>query len=401
MSNANNAGISWDPYNAEIKYDPYPTFKRLRDEAPLYYNEEHDFYAVSRFADVERGLLDREIYSSARGDILECIKGGVEVPPGMFIWEDPPLHTMHRGVLARVFTPKRVNELEANIRDFCVRCLDPLVGAKGFDFIKDLGAEMPMRVIGWLLGIPEQDQSNFRDIVDNTLRTEAGKPMDVSGENAPYRGEGFEDYLDWRVNNPSDDLMTELLSAEFKDVKTGESRKLTRDEILVFCAMLAGAGNETTSRLIGWTAKTLSDHPDQRRELAKDLSLVPNAIEEILRFEPPGPMVARYVTRDVELYGKTVPAGNVMLFLISSANRDDRRFPDGDRFNIHRKDAPHITFGRGVHACIGSSLARMEGRVALEEVLKRFPDWTVDTSNAELSSTSTVRGWEMLPARIG
>jgi cytochrome P450 len=307
---------------------------------------------------------------------------------------------MHRGVLGRVFTPKRVNELEANIRAYCVRCLDPLVGTKEFDIIRDLGAEMPMRVIGWLLGIPEQDQASFRDIVDTTLRTEAGKPMDLTGENAPYTGEGFEDYLDWRVKHPSDDLMTEMLNAEFKDVTTGENRKLSREEALTFCAMLAGAGNETTSRLIGWTAKTLSDHPDQRRDLAKNPTLVPAAIEEILRYEPPGPMVARYVTRDVEHYGQKVPAGSAMLFIISAANRDDRRFPDGDRFNIHRKDATHITFGRGVHACIGSSLARMEGRVALEELLKRFPDWTVDVSNAELSSTSTVRGWENLPVRI-
>jgi cytochrome P450 len=193
--------------------------------------------------------------------------------------------------------------------------------------------------------------------------------------------------------------MTEMLNAEFKDVD-GKVRKLTRDEILIFCAMLAGAGNETTSRLIGWTAKTLSDHPDQRRDLAGNLSLVPGAIEEVLRYEPPGPLVGRYVTRDVQLHGRTVPAGSTMVFLIASANRDDRRFPDGDSFNIHRKEATHITFGRGVHACIGSSLARMEGRVTLEEVLKRFPDWTVDLSKAELSSTSTVRGWETLPVTI-
>jgi cytochrome P450 len=306
---------------------------------------------------------------------------------------------MHRGVLARVFTPKRVNQLEANIRAFCVGCLDPLRGAKEIDFIRDLGAEMPMKVIGWLLGIPETEQAAVREKTDSTLRTEAGKPMDVHNDNAPYAGEGFEEYVEWRVKNPSDDLMTDLLNAEFRD-ETGTMRKLTREEILTMVAVLAGAGNETTSRLIGWTAKVLSDHPDQRRELARNPSLVPNAIEEVLRFEPPGPQIARYVTRDIEFHGKVVPAGAAMLFIISSANRDDRRFPDGDTFNIHRQDATHITFGRGIHACIGSSLARMEGRVALEEVLKRFPDWTVQLDKAELSCTSTVRGWENLPASI-
>jgi cytochrome P450 len=400
MNDSNQTAPSWDPYNPALKYDPYSTYKRLRNEAPLYYNEEYNFYAVSRFADVENGLLDRQVFSSARGDILEAIQGEVQVPPGMFIWEDPPVHTMHRSILARVFTPKRVNELEANIRAYCVRCLEPLIGAKKFDVIHDFGAELPMRVIGWLLGIPEQDQASFRDIVDSTLRTESGKPMDLQGENAPYVGEGFEDYLDWRLKHPSDDLMTEMVKAEFKDVQTGDTRTLTRDETLAFCAMLAGAGNETTSRLIGWTTKLLSDHPDQRHALVQNPSLIPGAIEEVLRYEPPGPAVARYVARDLQLHGRTVPAGSAMLLIIASANRDESRFPDGDRFDVTRKDATHITFGRGVHACIGSSLARMEGRVALEEMLKRFPDWTADVANAELSSTSTVRGWENLPVTI-
>jgi cytochrome P450 len=180
--------------------------------------------------------------------------------------------------------------------------------------------------------------------------------------------------------------------------ETGTRRKLTRQEILVFVNVIAGAGNETTTRLIGWTGKVLSEHPDQRAELAKNPALIPNAIEELLRYEPPGPSVARYVQRDVELHGQKVPAGSAMLMLVASANRDERRYPDGDRFNIHRQGPPHITFGRGIHACLGSALARIEGRVALAEVLKRFPHWTVDIDNAKLQSTSTVRGWETLPA---
>ena len=162
--------------------------------------------------------------------------------------------------------------------------------------------------------------------------------------------------------------------------------------------MIAGAGNETTTRLIGWIGKVLADHPDQRRELVEDRSLIPNAIEELLRFEPPAPHVGRYVVQDVEHYGETVPAGSVMLFLVGAANRDDRRFPDGDRFDIHREIAQHLTFGYGIHFCLGAALARLEGRVAMDEVLSRFPEWEVDMDNAELSSTSTVRGWETLPA---
>jgi len=235
-----------------------------------------------------------------------------------------------------------------------------------------------------------------RERVDSLLRTETGKPMEPTQfEN--FGTEDYAEYIDWRVKNPSDDLMTELLNVKFAD-ETGKMRKLTREEILVFVELLAGAGNETTSRLIGWTGKILSDHPDQRRQLAENPALIPAAIEEILRFESPGTQIGRYVTRDVEFYGQTVPAGSVMLGLVSAANRDEARFPDGDRFDIHRRGQTHITFGRGIHACVGGALARVEGRIALDEILKRFPDWTVDMDHAALSNSSTTRGWDTLPA---
>lgn len=394
----NSDPVYWDPYRPDIGANPYPIYQRMREEAPLYYNKEYDFYAVTRYADVDACLGDRELYSSAKTDILEFIKQEIDIPPGMFIWEDPPLHTIYRSVVARVFTPRRMNDLAGSIRDYCERCLDPLVGAKNIDFIADLGAQLPGGVIGMLLGIPDQERDVVRERVDAALRTEVGKPMEIS--QASYKGEGYEEYLDWRAKNPAEDLMTELLQTEFQD-ETGTKRKLTRDEILIFVNVIAGAGNETTAKLIGWMGKILGDHPEQRRAIARDFSLVPAAIEEILRYEPPGPAVARCVTRDTELHGQVVPAGSAMLCMIASANRDDRRFPEGERFNIHREGAPHITFGRGIHACLGAALARVEGRVALEEILKRFPDWTVDTDNAALSASSTTRGWDKLPAFIG
>ncbi len=397
-----NAGASgsvyWDPYHPEINANPYPMYQRLHKEAPLFYNEDYDFFLVSRFADVDRVLLDRETFSSARSDILEFIKQDIDIPKGMFIWADPPSHTAYRAVVARVFTPKRMNDLEGKIRAYCARCLDEKIGADRIDFIADLGAKIPGGVIGMLLGIPDEDRDAVRERVDAALRTEAGKPM--AFEQTSFQGEGFEEYIEWRVNNPSDDLMTELLNVEFQD-ETGVKRKLTRDEILIFVNVIAGAGNETTSRLIGWTGKVLGDHPDQRREIAKNPALIPAAIEEILRIEPPGTMVARYVTRDIEIHGKTVPQGSVMISLIAAANRDETRFVAGGRFNIHRDGPPHITFGRGIHSCLGSALARVEGRVALDEILKRFPDWTVDTENSQLSFSSTTRGWDALPAFIG
>ena len=394
------ADLYYDPYDVEIDADPYPVFGRLRDEAPLYYNDVHDFYALSRFADVEQSLVDKQTFSSARGGILELIKAGIEIPTGTLIFEDPPTHTIHRQLLSRVFTPRKMLALEDRIRAYCADSLDPLVGADRFDFVADFGAQMPMRVIGMLLGIPEQDQEAVRDRANANIRTEAGKPQDYGDSFDPAAAfADFGAYLDWRAEHPSDDLMTELLHAEFED-EHGVTRRLDRHELLTYLAVIAGAGNETTTRLIGWAGKVLSDHPDQRRELAADPGLIPNAIEELLRFEPPPPHIGRYVTRDVELHGETVPEGSAILLLVGAANRDDREFDDPDRFDIHREIRQHLSFGYGIHFCLGAALARLEGRVALEELLKRFPDWEVDLSEARLAPTSTVRGWETLPASI-
>src|SRR6266568_6878356 len=206
--------VYYDPYDVDIDADPYPVFERLRDQAPLYYNEQYDFYAVSRFTDVESGLLDAKRFISGRGGILELIKANVEMPSGTLIFEDPPHHTIHRSLLSRVFTPRRVGALEPKIREFCARSLDPLVGSGGFDFIADLGAEMPMRVIGMLFGIPDADQDAIRKGADAHLRTEGGAPMEVS-ENPSFGSEMFAEYIDWRVDHPTDDLMSELLQADF------------------------------------------------------------------------------------------------------------------------------------------------------------------------------------------
>ena len=387
--------VSYDPYDRAIDADPYPVYRRLREEVPLYYNAQYDFYAVSRFDDVQRTLVDRESYSSARGSVLEFIKANIEMPPGVVIFEDPPKHTVHRNLLSRVFTPKKVSALEPQVRAFCERALDPLVGARGFDFVADLGAQLPMRTIGMLLGVPEADQEEARDRAIAALRTDPGKPMEVAAENMG-EADFFTDYIDWRAQHPSDDLMTELLFAEFDD-ETGTTRRLTRDEVLLYVSVLSGAGNETTNRLIGWMGKVLAEFPEQRRQLLRDRSLVPNAIEELLRFEPPTPHVARYVTRDVEWYGQIVPSGSAMMCLTGSANRDDRQYEDPDRFDVRRDVGQHLTFGYGIHYCLGNALARLEGRVALDEVLKRFPDWEVDWDNVRRAPTSTVRGWESLP----
>lgn len=391
--------VYFDPYNVEINANPYPAFARLREEAPLYYNEEFDFYALSRFADVNKALIDHETFSSARGAIIELIKADIEIPSGALIFEDPPIHTTHRKLLARMFTPRKIAALEPKIREYCAAALDPLIGAGRLDFITDFGAIMPMQVISTLLGIPEDDQEMIRDHGNDQMRTEAGKPMKAASEGL-IDGSIFETYIDWRKDNPSDDIMTDLLNVEFTD-EQGVTRHLTREELLIYINVVAGAGNETTTRLIGWAAKVLAEHPDQRRQLVENPALIPQTIEELLRFEPPAPHVARYVTRDVEYYGQTVPEGASMMMLIGSAVRDSRQFPpDGEVFDIHREQRQHLAFSVGTHFCLGSALARLEGRIALEEMLKRFPEWEVDLPNAKLSPTSTVRGWDSMPVFV-
>lgn len=400
MTGAKAVELYYDPYDPDIDDDPYPMWKRMREEAPLYYNKKYNFYALSRYEDVARELPNWQTYRSGRGTTADILFNNIEVPPGILLFEDPPLHDLHRRLLSRVFTPRRMLAVELLVREFCSGELDPLIGSDGFDFIADLGAMMPMRTIGYLLGIPEDHQASIRDrnsaFNDTAKRREPGEVSQKIFEETIVM---FAEFIEWRADHPSDDLMTELLAAEI-DEPDGTRRPLSRTEVLSYTAMIAGAGNETTTRLIGFMGQLLSDHPDQRRELAADPSLIPDAVEESLRYEPPSPVQARYVAQDAEHYGRVVPEGSFMLLLNASANRDEHQFPDPDRFDIHRRGS-HLSFGQGLHFCLGSALARLEARVAFEEVLKRWPDWEVDYANAERAHTASVRGWARLPVITG
>lgn len=398
MTGAGTAEVYYDPFDFVIDDDPYPTWKRLRDEAPLYYNDKYGFYTLSRYEDVSRELMNFDTYRSGRGTTIEIIKSGIEVPPGIILFEDPPIHDLHRRLLSKVFTPRRMEAVEPLTRAFCARALDPLMGTGRFDFIENLGAMVPMRTIGYLLGIPEDGQEAIRDKGGRqlTLKEATFRPATQDMFERSY--EMFSDYIDWRVDHPSDDLMTQLLNAEVED--GGGARRLTRIEVLQYTSMIAGAGNETTTRLIGFLGQLLAEHPDQRRQIVADPSLIPMAIEETLRYEAPSPVQARYVAREIECHGTTVPEGSIMLLVNGSANRDERRYPDADTFDIHRGDT-HLSFGHGLHFCMGSALARMQARVALEEVIKRWPDWEVDYANATKAHTTSVRGWAKLPVLTG
>lgn len=387
--------VYYDPYDVDIYADPYDVYRRLRDEAPLYYNDTHDFYAISRYDDVKVAFGDNERLLSGRGVALDQIKQGYQFPPGTLVNEDEPVHRPRRALLARVFTPKRMMALEPQVREYCAKIMEPLMEQGGFDAAKDIGNKVPMRVIGMLLGIPEEDQDALKLKLDAISYQEPGEKWEIDQE--AFSGEIFADYIDWRVKNPSDDLMTQLLQAEFED-ELGVTRRLTRAEILSYVNIIAAAGNETTGLLIGWSTKLLADHPDQRQKLREDPSLIQNAVEETLRFESSTQAAARYVNEDVELHGEVMPAGSAVLLLTGSANRDEREFDNPDVYDVSRIIKKHFAFSHGIHVCLGAALARLEGRIVIEEMLSRFPDWQVDHAGLDLGTTNVgVRGWRALP----
>jgi cytochrome P450 len=388
-----DSDLTWDPFDTEIDASPYGVWRRLRDEQPVYRNERHDFWALSRYADVEAAFKDPATFISSRGTVLEIM--GVEMGAGgSVIFMDPPDHTALRSLVSRAFTPRRVGGLEDRVRDLCRRLLDRQPDTGAFDYVDDFGAHLPSMVISTLLGVPDDEREEQRRNIDEIFHIEPGVGMvNDRSLNAQIRLYGYLDGLvRRRMAAPEDDLVTALCQAEVAGA-SGSPRRLTQEEVVGFSLLLFGAGTETVGRLLGNAAVVLAQHPDQRAELVADPSLIPNAIEELLRYEAPSPVNGRVTTRDVTLHGVTIPAGSKVLLINGSATRDEREFPDPDRFDIHRDIGRHLSFGYGIHFCVGAALARLEGRVALEETLRRFPTWELDAARVVRQHTSTVRGY--------
>lgn len=403
MSATDATDLYYDPYSYEIDANPYPTWQRLRDEAPLYHNEKLGFYALSRYDDVLDALLDNETFVSSHGITLESISDEPSNTP-MMIMMDPPKHTVLRKLVSRAFTPRRIGGLEPRITEICTELLDPLVGRDRFDYVVDYAGLIPPTVILALVGFPPGFAAEFREAVDSSMHFEEGAdPVDRRRERETTTvseiGSGvfamLPELMAKRRKDPQDDLISGLVHAELQE--DGESRTLTDEEIMGFVRLLSTAGSETVVRLLGFAGVELARHPDQRELLVEDPGLIPNAVEETLRYEAPSPIQGRWVARDVELHGTVVPRGSKMALLNGSADRDERHFPDADRFDIGRKIDRHLAFGYGVHFCIGAALARLEGRVAMSETLKRFPHWDVDESGIQRIHTTTVRGYTNVP----
>jgi cytochrome P450 len=385
----------YDPFSYELDQDPYPTYRWMRDHAPAYRNERLGFWAFTRFLDNYDAFVDPTTYSSIHGTSLEFMDTP-KPDTGLMIWMDPPRHTRYRKLVSKAFTPARIGELEPMIRRIACEYLDALVGRPRFDAVKDFTARLPMDVISTMLGIPEADRLLVQQRSNLMLHREPGDPMptreaiDASLQLMGYVSEMIAD----RRRRPKQDLMTRLVEVELED-ENGRSR-LDDDDIRAFFSLLATAGNETVTKLLATAFHELWKSPDQRQILVADPSLIPGAVEETLRFDPPSQYQGRVTTREVRVHGETIPQGAKVLLINGSSGRDERKFPDPDRYDVRREIDFHLGFGYGRHVCLGAFLARMESKIALEEFLARFPDYEIPADGVERMHSSNVRGFSGL-----
>ncbi len=393
--------INWDPLDEDIDDDPHPVWRRMRDEAPLYRNDHYDFWALSRYADVEAAHRDPATFSSAYGTVLEMMGGDLS-GSGQIIFMDPPSHTILRALVSRAFTPRRMAQLDDDIRAICAELLDPLVGSDDFDFVQDFGAQLPSRVIARLVGVPEEEREEQRHNIDQLFHIEPGVGMvnDISLTAQIALHTYLTGLIERKKAEPGDDLLSVLCGASITD-EEGVERQLTDHELANFANLLFSAGTETVMRLLGNAAVLLATNPDQRADLVAHPEVIPNVVEELLRYEAPSPVQGRLTMRDVELHGEVVPAGSKVLLVTGSAGRDEREYPDADRFDVRREFRTHVSFGYGIHFCVGANLARVESRIALEEVLARFPNWELVPGGTVRQHTSTVRGYSRVQVQPG
>jgi len=388
--------LEYNPYAFALHDDPYETYRRLRNEAPTYWNPDLSFWVLSRFEDVQNAFRDFETFSSTGGVALESRRRGTTERAGFqqMIEMDPPDHTSFRKLVNRIFTGRRVAQMEEEIRNIFTQYLDQIIEKGEADLVNDLSSPFPMDVISAFLDIPEQDRTELRSHSDKILIREDGK-MEIPQEAA----EGmfamlqyFIDDLPKRKKSPRKGIIDDLLALEV------DGRSLTEEELLGFCILFVIAGHETTTKMIANAIELLSRHPEQQNEIAQDLTLAPSAVEEVVRYHNSTQYMHRTMTTDMDLHGNTLKKGDSVLLLIGAANHDEREFgPTAGQFNIHRNADRHLAFGYGAHFCLGAALARMEGKIAIEEIHRRLPDYEVNHDEKVRFHSSNVTGWTKLP----
>ncbi|WP_051015182.1 cytochrome P450 [Mycolicibacterium vaccae] len=396
------AELVFDPFSEEFFNGPWELYRRLRDEAPVYYNAEHDFYALSRHADVAAAFKDYETFSSAYGLDLAMVKSGAPVPMKMIILMDPPEHRQMRSLVNKVFTPRQI----ANLKPMVVETIDRCFAAADtdrFDVVQDFAAFFPVEVITQMLGVPAHRRQQVRRWVDTSLHREPGQiEMSPEGQEAVAQAMGlYFELIQQRRDEPQDDMFTRLVQAEIER-EDGQKERLTDVEIAGFATLLGGAGAETVTKLIGNAAVTFAQNPDQWQKLLDDRSKIPAAVEELLRYEAPAQYNVRRSMREVTLHGVTIPAGKPVFLLGGSANRDPAAFTDAEKFDIDRDrtEAQNLGFGYGVHSCLGAALARMESAIALERLLDFMPRYEVLWDDCRRVAMQNVAGWSHVPVRV-
>ena len=389
--------VEYNPFSHEMVDNPFPIYRALRDEAPAYHNTDVGFYALTRFDDVMGAHLDPKTFSSAHGVTIE----GIDMGMPFLIVKDPPQHTWHRKIVSRVFTPRRIGDLEPFIRSTAADLLDRFVGTDGFDAIADFSLRLPLDVISELVGIPQDLREEVHQLCDRIAARPGSTPVPpedavaASGELAAL----FIGLVAERRKRPGADVVSLLIETAVED-DDGNTHQLTDDEVGYRFLELAFAGHETVAKLIPNGIVALAWYPDQRRELVADPSLFANAVEEILRWDPPSHYQGRWTTRDVEMHGTTIPADSRVILITGAAVHDDRKYDDPELFDIHRDIDRHVSFGFGNHLCLGAALARLETRIAFEELLARFPDYGIADTGVVRQYSSNVRGLCNLPIVI-
>jgi cytochrome P450 len=391
-----------DPYDYDFHEDPYPYYKRLRDEAPLYHNEELKFWALSRHTDVVQGFRNSTSLSNRHGVALDPISRNDEAHRVMsFLALDDPGHLRLRTLVSKGFTPRRIRELEGRVVEIAVQHLDVALqsgsSAHAFDFVDDFAGKLPMDVISDLMGVPDEDRVRIRALADGVMHREDGvsdvpaEAMQASGELLVY----YADMVKERRKKPSDDLTSALVEAEI------DGDRLTDEEIMAFLFLMVVAGNETTTKLLANAVYWGFKNPDQLAPVFDDHSLVKPWVEETLRYDASSQILARLVSADITMYDTTIPEGDVLLLLPGSGNRDERAFEDPDSYHIGRDiGSKLLSFGSGAHFCLGAHLARMEAQVALTELFKRISGYDVDEANSVRVHSSSVRGFAHLPTTV-
>lgn len=394
--------IEFDPFSQEFFDGAYATYRRLRDEAPVYYNAKWDFWALTRYDDVAPATKDHETYSSAKGATLDMMKAHDDaIPlPKVIISMDPPEHQKMRKLVSNVFTPRAIASLEDMVREKVYERIDAIDPAS-FDVVVDFSALFPNEVITTMLGVPKEDRDQIRRWVDLLLERRIGEIVvpPTGLEASMNTGVYYYNLIRQRRAEPQDDMISRLIGTEIE--RDGQVEKLTDVDIAGFATLLGGAGAETVTKLIGNAIVAFADFPDQWQKLRDDRSKIPAAIEELLRYEAPSQYQVRTATRDVTLHGNTIPAGSAVLLVTGSATRDERMFPDPDRLDIdrERKMGFNLALGYGIHSCLGAALARMEGRIALEALLDLIPEYEIDRSGLRRVAMANVSGWSNVPVR--